>query len=98
MLVPIAILGSADFDPVLEVDIDSIEVRGARPSTTKFDVEDVNGDGYIDYVFWFRAREMAKPTPEECADPDAMITLTGYTYDTEFFFGRDRVNWIGPDC
>ena len=32
-LVPIAILGDEDFDPVSEVDIDSVIVRSASPET-----------------------------------------------------------------
>jgi hypothetical protein len=98
MLVPIAVLGSEDFDPILEVDPDTVLVRGAGPSRTYFDVEDVNGDGYDDMIFYFRAREFGKPTAEECADPDAKIKLTLTTYGGVSYWAEDDVNWLGPDC
>ena len=49
-------------------------------------------------VLHFRARDFAKPTPVECADPDATILLTGWTFEGGEIEGTDYVNWLGPDC
>jgi hypothetical protein len=102
MLVPIAILGADGFDPTsgdTEVDLFSVTVRGASVSSTRFGHTDVNGDGYLDLVLYFRAREIApKPSDEECADPDATVTLTGATRTGQPIAGSDSVRWQGPDC
>lgn len=97
-LVPIAILGSADFDPVSEVDPDSVVVRGAAPIGTKFDTDDVNGDGYDDLTLYFRARTLDKPSEAECSDEDAKLELNGSTFGGSAFAGVDSVTWQGPDC
>jgi len=102
MLVPIAILGEADFDPVSEVDLESITVRGAAPSTTRFDSEDVNDDGFRDLILYFRGRNFVpKPDPvTECGNPDAAICLgEGSSTMGELpLAGCDFVTWQGPDC
>jgi hypothetical protein len=102
MLVPIAVLGADGFDPTsgaTEVDLFSVTVRGAEVSSSRFAHSDVNGDGYLDLVLYFRARSIdPKPTPEECADPDATITLTGATRTGTPLHGSDSVRWQGPDC
>lgn len=97
-LVPIAILARDGFDPLVLVDIASVDAHGAAPLATKFDHEDVNGDGFLDLVLYFRGREMTKPTAAECADPNATLTLTGATFSGSSFQGSDRVDWLGPDC
>lgn len=97
-LVPIAILGSEDFDPVAEVDIDTVRVRGAAPIGTKFDGADVNGDGYADFTLYFRARSLTKPSESECSDAEAKLELSGATNTGSVFAGSDSVTWQGPDC
>ncbi len=94
-LVPVAILGEAGFDPVLEVDVTSVLMRSGRPLSTKFDRSDVNGDGFRDFTLYFRARDIDNPTASECSDPAAMITLEGNTTDGQSFAGTDRVTWLG---
>jgi len=94
-LVPIAILGSDGFDPVADVDPDSVHVRGAEPSSTRTDEVDVNGDGYRDLTLYFRARDLEPPSEQECADPDAMLLLTGNLMTGEPFEGSDHVTWLG---
>lgn len=96
-LVPIAILSSAGFDASL-VDDTSVVARGAGPSTTRTSIEDVDGDGLDDTLLYFRARDLDDPTPEECADSDAMLELSGATFDGKPFVGMDRVTWLGPAC
>lgn len=97
-LVPLAILGSVDFNPCTEVDIASITVHGATPVGTRFDCGDVDGDGFDDFTVYFRARDFTKPTAAECADPAATVTLDGYLLTGEPITGDDFVDWIGPDC
>lgn len=97
-LVPIAILSEVDFDACTEVEIESVDVRGASPSNTTATCEDVDGDGIPDRVLRFRARDMAPPTPEECASPDPVIELTGYTSLGQPISGTDSVTWSGPAC
>jgi hypothetical protein len=97
-LVPIAILGAADFDPVAEVDLASVRVRGAEPLATKVSAEDVNDDLIVDLLLHFRARDFRKPSPAECADPDAMIRLEGGTTTGGSFAGDDHVDWTDPGC
>ena len=97
-LVPIAILGTASFDPSSEVDISSVTAEGAPALETKFDVGDENGDGFTDLTLYFRARSMDKPTQAECDDPNAQITVRGFLYSGRPFEGQDDVTWVGPDC
>jgi hypothetical protein len=98
--VPIAILGDAGFDPVEEVDIDSIVIHGGIPSPTRFDTDDVNGDEHRDLTLYFRARGMRKPDREtECGNPDATVEIEeGVTTTGEPVGGFDYVSWLGPDC
>ena len=99
-LVPIAILGGETFDPCDEfsgIDEYSVLVRGASPSTSRTRCEDVNGDGWTDMLLYFRARDLEDPTAEECADPEAMIELTGSTLEGASFKGTDHVTWLGCD-
>ena len=96
------VLGADGFDPTsgdTEVDLFSVTVRGASVSSSRFAHVDVNGDGYLDLVLYFRARSIdPKPTLDECADPDATVTLTGATRTGTPLNGSDTVRWHGPDC
>jgi hypothetical protein len=96
-LVPIAILGDAAFD-ARDVDPESVLVRGASP-TADVQYEDVDGDGFVDLLLRFRARDFDEPTGAECDDPDAVILLTAFLLDGETIIsGTDAVRWIGPAC
>lgn len=97
-LVPIAILSEVDFDACAEVEIESIDVRGANANATNTDCEDVDGDGLDDLILYFRARDMDDPTAEECGSLDPMIELTGFTTNAAPFRGTDTVRWSGPAC
>lgn len=97
-LVPIAILSTETFDAPSEVELESTEVRGSTVSPTRFDIDDVNGDGFDDLVVYVRARDLRKPTAEECADTDATILVSGFLVSGEAWAGQDSVRWLGPDC
>lgn len=94
-LVPIAILGDVGFDPITEVERESVVVRGASPLVTKFSEDDVNDDGIPDLTLFFRARDFDAPSEAECSDPQATILLEGSTMLGTGFSGTDRVNWLG---
>lgn len=81
-VVPIAILGSADFDVTL-VDPDSV-VAMADDSTIdpalpvhSGHIEDVNGDGFDDYVFHFREYELGATDATETIVLSAFSSLGG---------------------
>ena len=87
--VPVALLGSADFD-VLSVDADSVTLgrvhhheNGASP--LRYAYEDVNQDGFLDIVFHFKIKEtLLEPTDTEAC-------LHGMTLAGEHFCGHDSI-------
>ena len=84
-LVPVAILGSADFD-VTEVDIATVTFGpgGAAPVHGGH-LEDVNGDGLTDLVVHFVQKETG------LSPGDTEAELEGYTFDGQHFCGMDAV-------
>ena len=84
-LVPVAILGSADFD-VIEVDIATVTFgpEGAAPVHDGH-LEDVNGDGLTDLVVHFVQKETG------LSDSDIEADLNGETHDGTGFCGMDAV-------
>jgi len=84
-LVPVAILGSADFD-VIEVDIATVTFgpEGAAPVHDGH-LEDVNGDGLTDLVVHFVQKETG------LSDSDTEAELNGATLDGTEFCGMDDV-------
>lgn len=95
-LVPIAVLSDADFDACTDMETDCVDVRGASP--VRDECADVDGDGRLDRVLYFRARNMDDPTPDECAAPETTLTLTGCTMTGQPVVGEDTVEWLGPSC
>ena len=87
-VIAVAILGSSDFD-VTQVDVTTVLFGpdGATP-THNGHVEDVNTDGFIDFVVHFKAPDSGIA----CGDTDA--TLTGSTGENPFI-GMDSVNTVG---
>jgi len=85
-LIPVAIVGSADFDAV-QVDLASVEFgpEGATPFRRLIWFRDVNRDGFNDLVVMFRVRE----TGIACGDTEA--SLTGRTYSAQLFQGTDSL-------
>lgn len=95
-LVPVAILGSADFIPAEQVVVSSLvfgpmhadhDHTGAAPAKAK--VDDVNLDGHPDLVVFFKVAE----TGLTAADTQAC--LHGTLLDGTHFCGHDSVRVIG---
>ena len=84
-LVPVAILGSDDFD-VMDVDVNSVTFGpdGAAPVHGGH-FEDVNGDGLTDLVVHFVQKETGLSPGDTEAD------LNGATLDGTEFCGMDAV-------
>ena len=86
-LVPVAILGSPGFD-VLNVDRTTLAFgpSGAAPSNAKsWRARDVNGDGHVDLLTFFRARETG------IVKGDSRACLSGATVSGTRFEGCDAV-------
>ncbi len=84
-LVPVAILGSDDFD-VTEVDIATVTFGpgGAAPVHGGH-LEDVNGDGLTDLVVHFVQKDTG------LSDSDTEAVLDGFLLDGTHFCGMDDV-------
>jgi len=90
-VIPVAVLGSVDFDAT-QVDVTTVEFGpdGATPAHDGH-VEDVNTDGFADFVVHFEVRD----TGIVCGDTDA--TLAGETSGSSGspFTGTDAVKTVG---
>lgn len=92
-VLPVAILGSEDFD-VTEVDPATVRIGFNEP--LRWTLEDVAGpecsepDGYLDLTFKFKAQEITL-----CADDGEVVylLLTGDLFDGTEIWGSDAV-WI----
>jgi hypothetical protein len=89
-LIPVAILGSADFDAE---SVDGATVRfgpnGAEPFHGEGHIKDVNKDGLTDWIGHFKTQETGiKPT-------DTKAKLVGITVDGIPFAGKDSVRIVG---
>jgi hypothetical protein len=100
-LLPVAILRSADFD-VNNIDPQTVNLCGIyitlRGSQKKpklaYSIEDVNGDGYMDFVAFFRVQDLV--TAGVLAPDTTSLRLDGCLYDGTKFFGTDSVNIVPP--
>ena len=94
-VVPVAILGSANFDAAtvdaLTVTLANAEVRLKGKSGNAGSLEDVNGDGYLDLVVQVYTNQLELVTGEGEA------VLTGYTYDGLPIRGSDWVRVVPPE-
>jgi hypothetical protein len=87
--IPVAILGSREFD-ALQVDVSTVSFGpGAAPAISEGRVEDVDGNGFADVVLRFstHAANFA------CSDTDAV--LTGETFSGEPFTRIDSIRTVG---
>lgn len=91
--VPVALLGSADFD-VSSVDLGTVRFGKMHAMDSgafilRSALEDVNGDGFMDRVFHFKIKE----TGLEPSDTEAC--LHGMTLAGEHFCGHDTIVIVG---
>jgi len=82
-VVPVAVLTTEDFD-ASSVDPSTVEFAGASP--LRWTMEDVDGDGDTDLLFHFKTQELALD------ENSTEASLTCYTHDGEFIWGKDTVN------
>ena len=84
-VIPIAILGSGDFD-VAEVDIGTLQLNGSTgPAHASSHLEDINGDGHADLVSHYSTRDSG------IAAGDSEACVTGETVDGRMLNGCDSV-------
>ena len=88
-VIPVAVLGSVDFDATL-VDFSTVAFAPGEASPVHDGhVKDINGDGFVDIVFNFNTQD----TGIVCGNTDA--TLTGETFDGVSITGTDTVKTAG---
>ncbi len=91
--VPVAVLGSVSFDveavQAKTVKFGPMHQHDAGATALRWAFEDVNGDGYADLVFHFKAAE----TGLKAGDTEAC--LHGTLDDSQHFCGHDTVKVIG---
>jgi hypothetical protein len=89
----VAILSNDDpdlpFDPVSQVDIDSIEFGPDSAIAKRYKIRDINDDGLDDLLLRFRLAQ----TGIACGDSE--VTLTGETFDGQQFTGTDSIQTVG---
>ncbi len=98
-VVPVAILGSADFD-VTTIDVTTLMFGTASPvhdltdsDTYDEHIQDVNDDGFDDLVSHYKQKEVGL-----CVD-DTEATISGTLLDGTPFEGTDSVRPLhAPDC
>ncbi len=92
--VPVAILSSTTFDAVT-VDRSTVEFAGAHPlpnycSQLGEIPEDVDGDGLLDIVFYFKTQDL------NLQPDDTEACLTGKTFSGQGFRGCESICRLGP--
>jgi len=87
-LLPVAVLYTDDFDAG-QVDITTVTLGNASAISDTPYMEDIDGDGDYDQIFYFRSRD----TGIKCDDTDA--TLTGKTFAGKPIQGSDSIQTIG---
>jgi hypothetical protein len=98
-VIPVAILGSADFD-VTSIDVTTVTLENAAPLRSALEDVSTSGisgcttlgsDGYLDLVLMFRSDELNL----SCSTPQD-IWISGYLLDGLPFAGSDEVIVICP--
>jgi hypothetical protein len=87
-VIPLAVLGSSDFDAML-VDWSTVQFgNGEAPPVHYGHVEDVNGDGFLDMVFHFKTQDAGVV----CGDTEA--SFSGKTFGGESITGTDSIRTV----
>lgn len=87
--VPVAIFSTRGFDAT-HVNVATLTLGGARPARgDRGDRADVNGDGRLDLLVHFPARELGLSRPD-----DAVMELEGRTWSGLTFSGTDLVDFV----
>jgi len=88
-VIPVAVLGSADFDAT-QVDPSTVQFGAANaPAVRDGLVADINDDGFPDMLFRFRTQA----TGIQCGSTSA--SLSGMTFNGQSFEGSDSVRTVG---
>ncbi len=89
--IPVAILGSAEFD-VSDVDVSTVMLEGVSPLSAGLGaIEDVNGDGFQDMVFHFDTQAVIAAVGGCVTE----MTQTGDLLDGTPFSATDSVRILG---
>lgn len=83
--IQVAILSTSDFLAYNEVNPDSVAFGPAGADATRYKMKDVNRDGLLDILFYFKIKE----TGIECGHTET--TLVGETFDGNTFEGTDSI-------
>lgn len=83
--IKVAILSTSEFLAYNEVNTDSVTFGPAGAYATRYKMKDVNRDGLLDILFYFKIKE----TGIICGDTAA--TLTGETFDGQAIEGSDSI-------
>lgn len=84
-VVPVAILTTGDFDAAT-VDPATVEFAGAKPE--RWNIEDIDGDGDDDLIFYFRTQDL------ELDQDSTEATLTAKLWNQEEVSGTDQVRIV----
>jgi hypothetical protein len=85
-VVPVAVLTTVEYD-ASTVDPDTVSFAGASP--VRWAMEDVDGDGDMDFLFQFKAQELV-----DLYENSTEAFLKGYTHAGEFIWGKDTVKIV----
>lgn len=85
---PVAVLGSAEVN-VGQIDIASLKLAGLTP--IRYEVTDVQGDGYADLVLHFRDQDVARVLAGVTDGEVVGLELTGVLRDSTLLKGTDSV-------
>jgi len=91
--IPVAILGSADFD-VTDIDQSTLKIDPVLP--IKFSIKDANGDGFDDLNLKFKTQQLFNAG---LLVDDNELVVTGALNDATPISGSDFINLAGgPNC
>ncbi len=102
-LLPVAILGTADFDvTTTTTNVSTIELGGADLATRgskkapklAYSFEDVNEDGYMDLMTFFKVQMLVDAGA--LTDMTTELALTAKLYDATPILGADSVRVVPP--